>query len=184
MSGNDPGANIILCYSMMIIFVAPFVFLHLTGTVCTVRSSTGKEVLLGSNFTISCFFKKECTKQMFRDKTIFKQFPNSNEVSVYVENLTTSSVFTCKCMEDPEPCGIDITPGCKPLTFYNLDAFSKLLWALKSAISCSLWMQSLYNDFILISKVWEVNWSKSVVTVLHNNTLLHIAWNVSFRDAK
>lgn len=123
MSGYDPGANIILCYSVMIIFVAPFVFLHLTGTVCTVRSNRGKEVLLGSNFTVSCIFKKECTKQMFRNGQIYKQFPYSNEVSVYVENLTTLSIFTCKCMEDPEPCGIDITPGCKLLTFYNMSLF-------------------------------------------------------------
>jgi len=151
MSGYDPGANIILWYSsVMIIFVAPFVFLHLTGTVCTVSSSTGKEVLLGSNFTVSCIFKKECTKQMFQDEIMYKQLPNSNEVSVYVENLTKLSIFTCKCTEDPEPCGIDITPGCKLLTFYNslyfrvsthiesLDAFSKLLCALKSARSYSL----------------------------------------------
>jgi len=40
-------------------------------------------------------------------------------------------------------------------------------------------MQSLYNDFIFISKAWEVHWSKatakSVVTGLHNITILQIA---------
>ncbi|XDV35711.1 hypothetical protein PO909_005605 [Leuciscus waleckii] len=95
------------------------------GTVCSVRSSTGKEVLLGSNFTISCVFKKECTKQMFRNGHIYKQFPKSNEVSVYVENLTALSIFTCKCMEDPEPCGIDITPGYPPDIPQNLTCIRK-----------------------------------------------------------
>ncbi|KAG1938533.1 interleukin-12 receptor subunit beta-2 [Pimephales promelas] len=95
------------------------------GTVCTVSSSTGKEVLLGSNFTVSCIFKKECTKQMFQDEIMYKQLPNSNEVSVYVENLTKLSIFTCKCTEDPEPCGIDITPGYPPGIPQNLTCIRK-----------------------------------------------------------
>lgn len=123
MYGYDPGANIILHYSVMTIFVASSVFLHLTGPLCTVKSSAGKEVLLGSNFTISCTFNKECTKQIFQnmEQISYEQFPKSSVVSV--KNLTEFSVFVCKCKENPEPCGIDITPGCKLVTFYNMPLF-------------------------------------------------------------
>lgn len=125
MYGYDPGANIILRYSVMTIFVAFSVFLHLTGSVCTVNSSAGKEVILGSNFTISCKFNKECTKEIFLNmkQISYKQFKNSIEVSV--KNLTEFSTFACKCKEahEPDPCGIDITPGCKLVTFYNVSLF-------------------------------------------------------------
>lgn len=125
MYGYDPGANIILRYSVMTVFVASSVFLHLTGSVCTVKSSAGKEVILGSNFTISCTFKKGCTKEIFWNKQPirYKQFNNSIVVSV--KNLTEFSTFACKCKEahDPDPCGIDITPGCKLVTFYNVFLF-------------------------------------------------------------
>lgn len=123
MYGYDPGANIILHYSVMTIFVVSSVFLHFTGSVCTVKSSAGKEVIFGSNFTISCTFNKECTKHIFRNnKEInYTRFPSSSVV--YVKNLTELSTFTCRCKENPEPCGIDITPGCKLVTFYNMSLF-------------------------------------------------------------
>ncbi|XP_067315993.1 interleukin-12 receptor subunit beta-2 [Pseudorasbora parva] len=100
------------------------------GTVCTVRSSIGKEVLLGSNFTISCIFNKKCTKQIFQDNEQItirdKQFPNSSEVSVYVQNLTKFTIFACKCKDNPEPCGIDITPGYPPDIPQNLTCIQKM----------------------------------------------------------
>lgn len=114
------GSNI-LHHPVMTFFVA--FSLLFAGAVCTVRSSKGEKVLLGSNLTFSCIFNKQCTKLMFRDKTLikYKQFPNSSEVSVDVENLTAPSTFSCKCKEEySEPCGIDIKPGCKLLNFYNV----------------------------------------------------------------
>ncbi|KAF4112282.1 interleukin-12 receptor subunit beta-2 isoform X2 [Onychostoma macrolepis] len=98
-------------------------------TVCTVRSSKGEKVLLGSNFTFSCIFNKQCTKLMFRDETLikYKQFPNSSEVSVDVENLTVPSTFSCKCkVEYSEPCGIDIKPGYPPDVPQNLTCIQKM----------------------------------------------------------
>nr|XP_021332417.1 interleukin-12 receptor subunit beta-2 isoform X1 [Danio rerio] len=97
------------------------------GTVCTVRSSTGKEVLLGSNFTVSCIFNKPCTKQLFRNNEPIKYelSPRSREVFVYIRNLTTLSIFTCKCNDNPEPCGIDITPGYPPNFPQNLTCIRK-----------------------------------------------------------
>ncbi|NP_001106977.1 interleukin-12 receptor subunit beta-2 [Danio rerio] len=101
--------------------------MHLAGTVCTVRSSTGKEVLLGSNFTVSCIFNKPCTKQLFRNNEPIKYelSPRSREVFVYIRNLTTLSIFTCKCNDNPEPCGIDITPGYPPNFPQNLTCIRK-----------------------------------------------------------
>ncbi|XP_051752447.1 interleukin-12 receptor subunit beta-2 isoform X1 [Ctenopharyngodon idella] len=95
------------------------------GPLCTVKSSAGKEVLLGSNFTISCTFNKECTKQIFQnmEQISYEQFPKSSVVSV--KNLTEFSVFVCKCKENPEPCGIDITPGYPPDIPQNLTCIRK-----------------------------------------------------------
>ncbi|XP_067230916.1 interleukin-12 receptor subunit beta-2 isoform X2 [Chanodichthys erythropterus] len=97
------------------------------GSVCTVNSSAGKEVILGSNFTISCKFNKECTKEIFLNmkQISYKQFNNSIEVSV--KNLTEFSTFACKCKEahEPDPCGIDITPGYPPDIPQNLTCIRK-----------------------------------------------------------
>ncbi|XP_051996821.1 interleukin-12 receptor subunit beta-2-like isoform X1 [Xyrauchen texanus] len=96
------------------------------GTVCTVKSSGGKEVLVGSNFTVSCLFKNQCTKLIFQDKKKLMHVEfNSSVVSVDVKNLTKFSIFTCKCMKDPEPCGIDITPGHPPSIPENLTCIRK-----------------------------------------------------------
>lgn len=116
------------------LFDASSLFMHLAETVCTVRSSTGKEVLLGSNFTVSCIFNKPCTKQFFRNNEpiMYEKSPSSSEVFVHIENLTTLSIFTCKCNDNPEPCGIDITPGCKLLTF------NSYWWAL--IYICNVWI--------------------------------------------
>lgn len=197
------GSNILL-YPVMTFFVASSVLMLLAGTVCTVRSSKGEKVLLGSNFTFSCIFNKQCTKLMFRNGTLikYKQFPNSSEVSVDVKNLTAPSTFSCKCKENPEPCGIDIKPGCKLVTFYNMslfqgsqihksgslnfycdNAFSKLFSALKWAK-----MQSLYNNCILILNNW-ISLGGSLFQrcgnpVLYHDTLFNFARNMSFRDAK
>ncbi|TRY77659.1 hypothetical protein DNTS_005804, partial [Danionella cerebrum] len=97
------------------------------GTVCTVKSSKGKEVLVGSNFTVSCNFNKDCTRQVFWNNAeiSYKELPNSNEVFVFVENLTEPSIFTCRCTEDPEPCGIDINPGYPPQVTQNLSCDRK-----------------------------------------------------------
>ncbi|XP_016335822.1 interleukin-12 receptor subunit beta-2-like [Sinocyclocheilus anshuiensis] len=99
------------------------------GTVCTVKSSKGEKVLLGSDFTFSCIFNKQCTKLMFRNRTLikYKQFPNSSEVSVDVENLTEPSTFSCNCKEPrSEPCGIDIKPGYPPDVPQNLTCVQKM----------------------------------------------------------
>ncbi|ROL44469.1 Interleukin-12 receptor subunit beta-2 [Anabarilius grahami] len=127
MYGYDPGANIILRYSVMTIFVASSVFLHLTGSVCTVKSSAGKEVILGSNFTISCTFNKECTKEIFRNMKQISNKQFNNSIVVSVRNLTEFSTFACKCKEvhDPDPCGIDITPGYPPDIPQNLTCVRK-----------------------------------------------------------
>ncbi len=181
----------------MIFFVAFSVLVLFAGKVCTVRSSKGEKVLLGSNFTFSCIFNKQCTKLMFRDKTLikYKQFPNSSEVSVDVENVTAPSTFSCKCKEYSEPCGIDIKPGCKLVIFYNVFisgfphtwsgslnfysdyAFSKLFSVLKSAK-----MQSLYNDVILILNNWKCIGGSLFQScgnpVLYHDTLFNLARNM------
>ncbi|XP_016431571.1 interleukin-12 receptor subunit beta-2-like [Sinocyclocheilus rhinocerous] len=115
----------------------------LAGTVCTVRSSKG-EVLLGSNFTFSCIFNKQCTKLIFRNGTQIKYkkkkkliFRNgmqikykkktiSSEVSVDIENITEFSTFSCRCEENPEPCGLDIKPGYPPDIPQNLTCVQKM----------------------------------------------------------
>ncbi|KTG47911.1 hypothetical protein cypCar_00001743 [Cyprinus carpio] len=99
------------------------------GKVCTVRSSKGENVLFGSNFTFSCIFNKQCTKLMFRNRTLikYKQYPNSSEVSVDVKNLTEPSTFSCNCKEErSEPCGIDIKPGYPPHVPQNLTCIQKI----------------------------------------------------------
>uniref|UniRef100_A0A672MVD2 Interleukin-12 receptor subunit beta-2-like n=1 Tax=Sinocyclocheilus grahami TaxID=75366 RepID=A0A672MVD2_SINGR len=105
----------------------------LAGTVCTVRSSKGEEVLLGSNFTFSCIFNKQCTKLIFRNGTQIKYkkktkliFRNGTEVSVDIENITEFSTFSCRCEENPEPCGLDIKPGYPPDIPQNLTCVQKM----------------------------------------------------------
>nr|XP_055070079.1 interleukin-12 receptor subunit beta-2 [Misgurnus anguillicaudatus] len=95
--------------------------------VCTAQSNIGKEVLVGSNLTVSCVFSKTCTKIIFRDNEEIKnkQSPSSSEVSVDVKDVTELSIFTCRCKEDPEPCGIDITPGYPPDIPQNLTCVRK-----------------------------------------------------------
>uniref|UniRef100_A0A8C0Y0A3 Interleukin 12 receptor, beta 2a n=1 Tax=Cyprinus carpio carpio TaxID=630221 RepID=A0A8C0Y0A3_CYPCA len=103
--------------------------MFLAGKVCTVRSSKGENVLFGSNFTFSCIFNKQCTKLMFRNRTLikYKQYPNSSEVSVDVKNLTEPSTFSCNCKEErSEPCGIDIKPGYPPHVPQNLTCIQKI----------------------------------------------------------
>lgn len=189
----------------MTFFVASSVLMFLAGKVCTVRSSKGENVLFGSNFTFSCIFNKQCTKLMFRNRTLikYKQYPNSSEVSVDVKNLTEPSTFSCNCKEErSEPCGIDIKPGCKLVTFYNMSlfqgshtqksgslnfysdyAFSKLFSVPKSAK-----MQSFYNNLILTLNNWiSVGGSlfqRCGNPVLYHDTLFNFASNISFRDAK
>ncbi|KAK2889271.1 hypothetical protein Q8A67_014646 [Cirrhinus molitorella] len=99
------------------------------GAVCTAKSSKGEEVLLGSNFTFSCIFNKQCTKLIFRNGTLikYKQSPNSSsEVSVDVENITELNTYSCKCEKNPEPCGIDIKPGYPPDIPQNLNCVQKM----------------------------------------------------------
>ncbi|XP_059426915.1 interleukin-12 receptor subunit beta-2-like [Carassius carassius] len=99
------------------------------GTVCTVKSSKGENVLLGSSFTFSCIFKKQCTKLMFWNRTQikYKQFHNSSEVSADVENLTAPGTFSCNCKEErSEPCGIDIKTGYPPDVPQNLTCVQKM----------------------------------------------------------
>ncbi|XP_073708492.1 interleukin-12 receptor subunit beta-2 [Garra rufa] len=124
------------------------------GTVCTVKSSKGVEVLLGSNLTVSCLFNYQCTKRTFRNGTLIKfiQSPNSSsEVSVDVKNLTKPSTYSCKCEEHAEPCGIDIKPGYPPNVPQNLTCIQKMISGNVSCIwttgrgtiigtTCQLWV--------------------------------------------
>ncbi|XP_052455675.1 interleukin-12 receptor subunit beta-2 isoform X1 [Carassius gibelio] len=99
------------------------------GTVCTVRSSKGEEVLLGSNFTFSCIFNKQCSKLIFLNGTqiqYIKKKAMSMEVSVEVVNIKEFSTFSCRCEENPEPCGIDIKPGYPPDIPQNLTCVQKM----------------------------------------------------------
>uniref|UniRef100_A0A9J8BVJ8 Interleukin 12 receptor, beta 2a n=3 Tax=Cyprinus carpio TaxID=7962 RepID=A0A9J8BVJ8_CYPCA len=92
------------------------------GAVCTVRSSKGEEVLLGSSFTFSCIFNKQCTKLIFRNGTQIKYIKKniSKELSVNIENITEFNTLSCRCEGNPEPCGIDIKPGYPPDIPQNL----------------------------------------------------------------
>uniref|UniRef100_A0A671T0H6 Interleukin-12 receptor subunit beta-2-like n=1 Tax=Sinocyclocheilus anshuiensis TaxID=1608454 RepID=A0A671T0H6_9TELE len=90
------------------------------GAVCTVRSSKGEEVLLGSNFTFSCIFNKQCTKLIFRNGTQIKYKKKTKRI---FRNGTT---FSCRCEENPEPCGLDIKPGYPPDIPQNLTCVQKM----------------------------------------------------------
>ncbi|KAI7807683.1 putative interleukin-12 receptor subunit beta-2 [Triplophysa rosa] len=130
-----------------------YVFCILADPVCTARSNIGKEVLVGSDLTVSCFFNKICPKIIFRDGEQIKheQSPDLNVVSVNVKNLTKLSIFTCKCKKDPEPCGIDIAPGYPPDIPQNLTCIRKTesgnvtcTWKVgrdtKILTTCQLWV--------------------------------------------
>lgn len=108
---------LMLLYCIYCNFTVNFFCIH-ADPVCTAHSNIGKEVLVGSTLTVSCFFNKKCPKIIFRDGEQIKheQSLHLNVVSVDVKNLTKLSIFTCKCNKDPEPCGIDIAPGCKQLS--------------------------------------------------------------------
>lgn len=171
----------------------------LAGAVCTVRSSKGEEVLLGSSFTFSCIFNKQCTKLIFRNGTQIKYIKKniSKEVSVNIENITEFNTLSCRCEGNPEPCGIDIKPGCKFVTLYNMSLFQGFHTNGKSgslnfysdyAFSKLFSVQSLYNDFILILNYWKSLGGPLVQRcgnpVLYHATLVNFARNMFFRDAK
>ncbi|XP_051987123.1 interleukin-12 receptor subunit beta-2-like [Xyrauchen texanus] len=162
-------------------------------TVCTVRSSGGKEVLVGSSFSIFCVFNKQCTKIIFRDKKEIEHASlNSSAVSVDVKNLTKFNTFTCKCKEDPEPCGIDITPGYPPSIPENLICIRKTesgnvscTWRTgrdtKIMTTCQLWVKgdphhgykSLMNSTGFCSATFPITGSMSqlIVTLNVSNSL-------------
>ncbi|XP_056606599.1 interleukin-12 receptor subunit beta-2 [Triplophysa dalaica] len=141
------------CVWLMLVFLLILAAGAHGNPVCTARSNMGKEVLVGSDLTVSCFFNKICSKIIFRDGEQIKhdQSPDLNVVSVNVKNLTKLSIFTCKCNKDPEPCGIDIAPGYPPDIPQNLTCIRKTesgnvtcTWKIgrdtKVPTTCQLWV--------------------------------------------
>ncbi|KAM9482537.1 interleukin-12 receptor subunit beta-2 isoform 2-T2 [Clarias gariepinus] len=100
-----------------------FLFLLTIGVpaekICSVHSN--QEVLMGSSFTIYCIFKKECNKLVYQDEMVVSGSSwNSTVAIMNIVNLTRTTTFTCKCVNEPEPCGTDIVPGYPPAVPQNL----------------------------------------------------------------
>ncbi|KAA0712969.1 Interleukin-23 receptor [Triplophysa tibetana] len=142
-----------MTFISMLLYFFMYVFCILPDPVCTARSNMGKEVLVGSDLTVSCVFTKICQKISFRDGEQIKheESADSKVVSVNVKNLTKLSIFTCKCNKDPEPCGIDIAPGYPPDIPQNLTCIRKTessnvtcTWKIgrdtKVRTTCQLWV--------------------------------------------
>ncbi|TSL22042.1 Interleukin-12 receptor subunit beta-2 [Bagarius yarrelli] len=90
-----------------------------TEKICSVHSN--HEVNMGSSFQIYCIFKKECKRLIYQDEVPLNYSSlNSSVVIMSIENLTRTTTFTCKCQNDPEPCGTDIVPGYPPAVPQNL----------------------------------------------------------------
>ncbi|KAF5899046.1 Interleukin-12 receptor subunit beta-2, partial [Clarias magur] len=86
--------------------------------ICSVHSN--QEVLMGSSFTIYCIFKKNCDKLIYQDEMVLSDSSGNSTVAINIVNLTRTTTFTCKCVNEPEPCGADIVPGYPPAVPRNL----------------------------------------------------------------
>lgn len=89
--------------------------------ICSVYSN--HEVHMGSSFKIYCIFKKECQRLIYQDEVSLNYSNlNSTVVIMSIVNLTQTTTFTCKCRNEPEPCGTDIIPGCTYAAHYTVHA--------------------------------------------------------------
>ncbi|MCJ8729794.1 hypothetical protein PDJAM_G00110580 [Pangasius djambal] len=100
-----------------------FLLLLTTGVpaekICSVHSN--HEVHMGSSFQIYCIFKKECSRLIYQDEVSLNYSSlNSTVVIISIVNITRTTTFTCKCRNEPEPCGTDIVPGYPPAVPQNL----------------------------------------------------------------
>ncbi|GAA6082138.1 interleukin-12 receptor subunit beta-2 isoform X1 [Tachysurus ichikawai] len=109
--------------------LSTFMFLLLLTTgvraekICSVLSN--HEVHMGSSFQIYCIFRKECNRLIYRDEVSFNYSSlNSTVVIMSIVNLIRTTTFTCKCQNEPEPCGTDIVPGCTYAAHHSVHAIS------------------------------------------------------------
>ncbi|KAG7326233.1 hypothetical protein KOW79_009634 [Hemibagrus wyckioides] len=130
-----------------------FIFLLLLPTgapaekICSVLSN--HEVHMGSSFHIYCIFKKECNRLIYRDEVSFNHSSlNSTAVIMSVVNLTRTTTFTCKCQNEPEPCGTDIIPGYPPAVPQNLTCIQE-------------------GEFGSVNCTWKTGWETHVKTTSH-----------------
>lgn len=87
--------------------------------ICSVLSN--HEVHMGSSFHIYCIFKKECNRLIYQDEVSLNYSSlNSTVVIMRIVNLTRTTTFTCKCRNEPEPCGTDIVPGCTYAALHSM----------------------------------------------------------------
>lgn len=85
---------------------------------CSIRSTAGPVVEIGSSFKIYCTFKCKCTGSMYSDHPpTAKAHEVFNATTVYmnVANLTGNQTYSCQCgcPGAPDSCGMDISTGCE-----------------------------------------------------------------------
>ncbi|XP_053492611.1 interleukin-12 receptor subunit beta-2 [Ictalurus furcatus] len=130
-----------------------FMFLLLLATgapaekICSVLSN--HEVHMGSSFHIYCIFKKECNRLIYQDEVSLNYSSlNSTVVIMRIVNLTRTTTFTCKCRNEPEPCGTDIVPGYPPAVPQNLTCIQE-------------------GEFGKVNCTWKTGWETHVKTTSH-----------------
>ncbi|XP_060723494.1 interleukin-12 receptor subunit beta-2 [Tachysurus vachellii] len=133
--------------------LSTFMFLLLLTTgvraekICSVLSN--HEVHMGSSFQIYCIFRKECNRLIYRDEVSFNYSSlNSTVVIMSIVNLTRTTTFTCKCQNEPEPCGTDIVPGYPPAVPQNLTCIQE-------------------GEFGSVHCTWKTGWETYVKTTSH-----------------
>ncbi|KAK3556612.1 hypothetical protein QTP70_010809 [Hemibagrus guttatus] len=104
---------------------------------------------MGSSFHIYCIFKKECNRLIYQDEVSLNYSSlNSTAVIMSVVNLTRTTTFTCKCQNEPEPCGTDIVPGYQPAVPHNLTCIQE-------------------GEFGSVNCTWKTGWETHVKTTSH-----------------
>lgn len=104
----------------------PFVAIHCSATEsfvppgensCSVSSTSGPDVELGSSFKIYFTFKCQCKfdKSMCHPPTLQDlEVLNSTTVFFNVVNVSRDQTYSCQCdcPNAPDSCGMDVSTGC------------------------------------------------------------------------
>uniref|UniRef100_H3C5H0 Interleukin 12 receptor, beta 2a n=1 Tax=Tetraodon nigroviridis TaxID=99883 RepID=H3C5H0_TETNG len=109
---------------------------------CSIRSTAGPVVQLGSSFQIYCTFKCKCKGSMYSDHP---PTPKAHEVfnatTVYIEvaNITRNQTYSCQCVcpHASDSCGMDIFTGYPPAVPSNVSCIYKVQTNESRAVVCT-----------------------------------------------
>ncbi|KAJ7992927.1 hypothetical protein DPEC_G00267150 [Dallia pectoralis] len=119
---------------------------------CTAFSSRGDLVAYGSTFQVFCVYLPHCNdKSMHIDKIRTYQVQhNYTTITLNVTNIRKETTYTCKCLGEPEPCGLDVETGYLPDVPELVACVQKGEFG---QVTCT-WMRGRETETDTTSKLW------------------------------